>query len=117
MSRLQETGSTEHPELRFRLNAMPETQRDPSTSQAERLGTARRIFIGALASTTLFTAAWIGLLLTRTGSGGLLGRRPIDAEALGRVLFTFLLVTVFWGWLWYGMKRLLLVRAGLTQEE
>lgn len=117
MSRLQETGSTEHRELRFRLNAMPETQRDPSTSQAERLRTARRIFIGALASTTLFTAAWIGLLLTRTGSGGLLGRRQIDAEALGRVLFTFLLVTVFWGWLWYGMKRLLLVRAGLTQEE
>jgi hypothetical protein len=75
-----------------------------------------RLFRGALAVTAAITAVWLFLLLSGRGSA-VLGR-PLDPLAPVRVLFGFVIVGVLWGWLWYGVKRLLLRKlVGLSREE
>jgi len=77
---------------------------------------SNRIFRGALAVTAAITAVWLVLLLSGRGSA-VLGR-PLDPLAPVRVLSGFLFVGVLWGWLWYGVKRLLLRKlVGLSREE
>jgi hypothetical protein len=75
-----------------------------------------RLFRGCLVLTATITAAWLTLLLTGRGSA-VLGR-PLDALSPVRVLFGFLIIGILWGWLWYGVKRVLLRRlVGLSREE
>jgi hypothetical protein len=75
-----------------------------------------RIFRGAFAATAAITAVWLALLLSGRGTA-VLGR-PLDPMAPVRVLAGFLFVGVLWGWLWYGVKRLLLRKlVGLSREE
>ncbi len=78
---------------------------------------ADRLFFGALALTAAITAVWLFFLLTgREGGPALAGR--VDGEAVVRVAVGFTVMTVLWGWLWYGVKRLLLRRfVGLSREE
>jgi hypothetical protein len=77
---------------------------------------SERLFRGALAVTAAITAVWAFLLLSGRGSA-VLGR-PLDPLAPVRVLVGFVIVGVLWGWLWYGVKRLLLLKvAGLSREE
>jgi hypothetical protein len=77
---------------------------------------SERLFRGCLAVTAAITFVWLGLLLT--GRGRAVLGRPLDPMAPVRVLFGFAIVGVLWGWLWYGVKRLLLRRmVGLTREE
>jgi hypothetical protein len=75
-----------------------------------------RLFRGCLALTAAITAVWLGLLLAGRGSS-VLGR-PLDPMSPARVLVGFLVIGVLWGWLWYGVKRLLLRKlVGLSREE
>ena len=68
---------------------------------------ADRFFRGSLAVTVAITAAWLYFLLTgRDGGAAFAGR--VDLEAVARVAVGFAIMTVLWGWLWYGVKRLLL---------
>jgi hypothetical protein len=78
---------------------------------------ADRLFGGALGVTAAITAVWLVFLLTgRDGGAALAGR--VDLAAVGRVAVGFAIMTVLWGWLWYGVKRLLLRRlVGLSREE
>jgi hypothetical protein len=78
---------------------------------------ADRLFRGAVAVTAAITAAWLFFLLTgRDGGAAFAGR--VDLEAVARVAIGFAVMTVLWGWLWYGVKRLLLRRlVGLSPEE
>ncbi len=42
----------------------------------------------------------------------------MDRESLGRVFFGFLFFSILWGWIWYGVKWLLLRKfVGFTKEE
>lgn len=93
--------------------ALPATGEDRWEAGRRR---SERIFRGALAVTAAITAVWLFLLLGGRGSG-ILGR-PLDPMSPVRVLVGFLIVGVLWGWLWYGVKRLLLRKlVGLSREE
>jgi hypothetical protein len=77
---------------------------------------SQRLFRGCIVLTGAITLVWLGLLLTGRGSS-VLGR-PLDPQAPVRLLVGFLFMGVLWGWLWYGVKRLLLRKVvGLTPEE
>ena len=93
------------------LEATPETRAEANRRLADRL------FRGALAVTAAITAVWLFFLLTgRDGGAAFAGR--VDLEAVARVAVGFAIMTVLWGWLWYGVKRLLLRRlVGLSREE
>ena len=92
------------------VEAAPEDHWEATRRQSDRL------FRGALALTAAITVVWLALLLTGRGSA-VLGR-PLDPMAPARVLVGFLFIGVLWGWLWYGIKRLLLRKlVGLSREE
>lgn len=78
---------------------------------------ADRFFRGSLAVTVAITGAWLYFLLTgRDGGAAFAGR--VNLEAVARVAVGFAIMTVLWGWLWYGVKRLLLRKlVGLSREE
>jgi hypothetical protein len=77
---------------------------------------SERLFRGCLAVTAAITLVWLALLLSGRGSA-VLGR-PLDPMAPARVLVGFAIIGVLWGWLWYGVKRLLLRKlVGLSREE
>jgi hypothetical protein len=79
---------------------------------------ANRVFWASTAVTGLVTLAWLYFVWTGREGGVLFRGYQVDAQAIGRVLAGFLFSTVLWGWLWYGIKRLLLRRlAGLSREE
>ena len=79
---------------------------------------ANRVFWASLAVTALVTLAWLYFVWTGREGGVLFRGYQVDAQAIVRVLVGFLVTTVLWGWLWYGIKRLLLRRlAGLSREE
>jgi hypothetical protein len=82
-----------------------------------KLDTARRVFRGSLIVTIGITSLWVLLLIQRPAGGGILGKSGLDAQALSRIVFGFLLFTVFWGWLWYVAKRAFLRREGLSEAE
>lgn len=78
---------------------------------------ADRYFRGSVAVTGTVTATWLALLATGHESG-LFGSYKVSLEAVGRVVVGFAVVTVLWGWLWYGIKRLLLRKlAGFSNAE
>jgi len=77
---------------------------------------SERLFRGCLALTAAITAVWLALLLS--GRGGAVMGRPLDPLSPARVLLGFVIVGVLWGWLWYGIKRVLLRKlVGLSGDE
>jgi hypothetical protein len=74
-------------------------------------------FQAALAVTAVLTGVWLVLLLTGWDGGAIAGAR-LTGESVVRVAVGVLIMTVLWGWLWYGIKRLLLRKmVGLSREE
>lgn len=82
-----------------------------------RLATARAIFLGALLFNAALTAFWAFLLLT--GRQTLFFKNyALDGAAVGRVLGGVFFFYVLWGFIWYGIKNLLLKTVvGFSREE
>jgi len=75
-------------------------------------------FRASLALTSGLSAVWLFFVVTGRDGGAVFKGYQLSLEAAGRVTVGFLVMTVLWGWLWYGVKRLLLRRlAGLSDEE
>lgn len=75
------------------------------------------VFRSASAVVGLVTAVWLYFLVSGRDGGALFTAR-VDGPALGRVVGGFLFMTVLWGWLWYGIKRLALRKlVGLSRDE
>lgn len=81
--------------------------------------TADRMFYAAFAYTSVLTILWLYMLLSGGEGGGVpRSEYEVNGESLSRVLFTFLFFTVIWGWIWYGVKILLLRSfVGMTKED
>ena len=88
----------------------------PTTLDARRQ-TARRIFRGALLFNAALTAFWLFALVTHQTFGIFQGYE-IGREAVARVLSGILFFYVVWGFIWYGIKNLLLAYyVGFSKEE
>lgn len=74
---------------------------------AERRRIADRIFTGALLFNTALTVFWAVVFLSGTDAL-FFGSSAFDAASVGRVLFGILLFYVAWGFIWYGVKTVLL---------
>jgi hypothetical protein len=82
------------------------------------LRTARWVYRGCLAYTIAITLFWIVVLVLGPERAPIFGAYRVDGQTVGRILGPFLIMTVLWGWLWYGVRALLLRRfVGLTREE
>jgi len=75
-------------------------------------------FRGSLALTGAITAVWLYFVVTGRDGGAVFKGYQLSLEAVGRVAVGIGIVTVLWGWMWYGIKWLLLRRlAGFSKEE
>jgi hypothetical protein len=84
---------------------------------AERRRTADRIFKGALLFNTALTVFWAVVYVTGTNAV-FFGSSGVDAAAVGRVLWAVLFFYVLWGFIWYGVKNVLLkYLAGFSKDE
>jgi hypothetical protein len=105
------------------LDATATTTAVVGSSDAERAWTAKRrvadaAFRSALAASAVLTALWLFFVVTGRDGGAMFRGYQITGQAIVRVLMGFTIMTVLWGWLWYGLKRLLLRKlVGLTKEE
>lgn len=94
---------------------------EPATTHPVAAGPARiasAVFWGATAVTSAITIAWLYFVWTGREGGALFRGYRVDGLAIARVVAGFLFGTVLWGWLWYGLKRLLLRKlVGLSREE
>jgi len=72
-----------------------------------RLRTARRIFVSALIFNSALTVFWLFAVLTH-GTGGFFAHYDIGWETVGRIAGGILFFYVIWGFIWYGIKTLLL---------
>ena len=80
--------------------------------------TARRVFQGALLWTCALTVFWAVLMVLGPERAPFFGRYRIDKQALGTVFFGFLVFSVLWGWIWYGIRALLLRKfVGMSKDE
>lgn len=83
----------------------------------ERRRTAARIFRGALIFNAALTAFWLFVVLTRRDAF-FFKTYDVNVEALLRVGWGILFFYVIWGFIWYGIKALLLKYvAGFSKEE
>jgi hypothetical protein len=83
----------------------------------DRRRTADRIFRGALLFNTALTLFW-GVMLATGGNAYFFGSYNIDRQGLGRVFGGILIFYVVWGFIWYGVKTLLLrFVAGFSKDE
>ena len=73
----------------------------------ERRRTADRIFKGALIFNTSLTVFWLVMLATG-GHAFFFGSYDVSLDAVGRVLGAVFFFYVLWGFIWYGIKSLLL---------
>ena len=73
----------------------------------ERRRTADRIFRGALAFNAALTAFWL-LVVTTGADTPFYKDYTADTQALVRIFQTILFLFVVWGFIWYGIKYLLL---------
>jgi hypothetical protein len=90
---------------------------DAVTLFQERRRTADRVFRGALLFNTALTLLWLFALATGRTTIFFQGYR-MDREALLRVGGGILFFYVVWGFIWYGVKTLLLrFVAGFTKQE
>jgi len=95
--------------------AVPEAL--PSTAFAERRKTADRIFRGTLLFTLALTIFWAGVLVTGADPYFFTSSN-VTRERLVQVGFGILFFNVLWGFIWYGVKTLLLKYvAGFSKEE
>ncbi len=79
---------------------------------------AQRYFRWSLALTGAVTAVWLFFVVTGRDGGAVFKGYQLNLEAVGRVAMGFLVMSVLWGWLWYGIKSLLLRKlAGFSKEE
>jgi len=83
----------------------------------DRRRTADRIFRGALAFNAALTVFWAVMLVTR-GNAYFFVTYDITRERLTQLFFGVLFFNVLWGFIWYGVKTLLLkYLAGFSKEE
>jgi hypothetical protein len=79
---------------------------------------AERYFRWSVGLTAVITAVWLFFVVTGRDGGELFKGYQLDLEAVKRVAGMFLFMSVLWGWLWYGVKVLLLRKlAGFSKEE
>jgi hypothetical protein len=79
---------------------------------------ADRYFLASLALTSGLTAVWLFFVVTGRDGGPVFKGYQLNLEAVVRVAAGFSIMTVLWGWLWYGIKGLLLRKlAGFSSEE
>jgi hypothetical protein len=72
----------------------------------------------SVALTACLTAVWLFFVVTGRDGGTVFKGYQVDLEAVVRVAVGLSIMTVLWGWLWYGVKRLLLRKlAGFSEEE
>src|SRR5512139_1975797 len=78
---------------------------------------ADRYFRGALGLTAAITAVWLFFAVTGRDGGPAFKGYQLSLEAVARVAVGLSIMTVLWGWLWYGVKLALLRKlAGLSKE-
>jgi hypothetical protein len=84
---------------------------------AGRRRTADRIFRGALVFNAALTLFW-GVMLATRGNAYFFSAYAVNRQALMRVLTGILVFNVLWGFIWYGLKALLLrYVAGFSTDE
>jgi hypothetical protein len=95
----------------------PDVSATGDMSFAERRRTADRIFKGALMFNAALTVLWLFALVTRRDVF-FFAHYELDRAALGRVGGGILFFYVIWGFIWYGVKTLLLKYwVGFSKEE
>jgi hypothetical protein len=94
-----------------------DTGRPAIAPLAERRRLADRIFTGALLFNAALTVFWLVVYLTGTDAV-FFGSSAVDLASVGRVLSGVLFFYVIWGFIWYGVKTVLLKYVvGFTKEE
>jgi dolichol kinase len=79
---------------------------------------AARYFRASLWLTGVLTAVWLFLVVTGRDAGPAFKGYQLNREAVVRVAFGMGFMIVLWGWLWYGVKLLMLRKlAGFSREE
>jgi hypothetical protein len=82
-----------------------------------RLSTARRVFLAALALNSALTLLCAVSYFTGFGAS-LVGSVEINGDTAKRVIGSILIITILWGFIWLGIKALLLAKvAKFTKEE
>jgi Na+-transporting NADH:ubiquinone oxidoreductase subunit NqrB len=83
----------------------------------DRRRTADRIFRGALVFNAALTAFWLVMLAVR-GNSYFFVTYDVSWQRLGQVFTGILFFNVLWGFIWYGVKSLLLTSwVGCSKEE
>lgn len=94
------------------------THADLAETWSTRRRTADLVFRGALAVTAVITAIWLFFVVTGKDGGPVFNGYRVTREAVVRVFWGFTIIYVLWGWLWYGIKVLLLrTLVGFTKDE
>jgi hypothetical protein len=89
----------------------------PSTEFIERRRTADRIFRSALIFNSALTLFW-GVMLITGGNAYFFTSYDASWQGLGRILSGIMFFYVVWGFIWYGVKTLLLkYLVGFSKEE
>ena len=89
----------------------------PVAAAADRRRTADRIFRGALLFNTALTLFWVVMVATG-GHAYFFGSYAVDRQRLVQILFGIGFFYVLWGFVWYGVKTLLLRHVvGFSQDE
>jgi dolichol kinase len=84
----------------------------------ERQQTADRVFRGSLAYTAALTLYWLFCLVVRPDAGFFFAHYELDKDTLARVAIGFLVFSILWGVIWFGIKNLLLrAWVGLSKDE
>ena len=79
---------------------------------------AQRYFRWSLGLTGAITAVWLYFVVTGRDGGAMFKGYQITREAVIGVVIGFVVMSVLWGWLWYGIKALLLRKiAGFSKDE
>jgi hypothetical protein len=82
-----------------------------------RVATARRVFLAALAVNSVLTLLCVASYFTGFGAS-LVGAVTFDGPTAARIGGSILVITVLWGFIWLGIKALLLAKlAKFTREE
>jgi dolichol kinase len=80
--------------------------------------TARRVFLGSLLYNCAITVFWAVVMVLGPERAPFFGKYRIDRQALLNVFFGFLVFSVIWGWIWYGIRALLLRKfVGMSKDE
>jgi hypothetical protein len=90
----------------------------PGAVQTPSLRTAHRVFRGSLYFTIALTLVWLFFIATQRNGGWFTGRYNIDRQAIGNIIGAFIFYWVFWGFIWYGIRWLLMrYVAGFSRDE